>query len=53
MSVKCKRCKRPLKSPESVSRGYGYTCAMKEGLIIKKVKYEKKKEDYHSILEYI
>lgn len=28
--ARCKRCKRPLKTPESIKRGYGLICKKKQ-----------------------
>ena len=36
--MKCIRCNRPLKDPESVERGMGETCAIRSGIVIKKQK---------------
>ena len=40
---KCKRCGHPLKAYESKLRGYGLSCALKEGII--KYKSSIKKDD--------
>ena len=53
MVVKCKRCNRPLKNPESIKLGYGITCAKKEKIIIpRKQKKEKDRPLNHSIFNF-
>jgi len=44
VSVRCLRCKRPLKNEESIKIGYGSSCAKLEGIIISKRKTIKKYE---------
>ena len=45
MTIRCKRCSRPLKNPESIVIGFGKTCAKKEGIIMTTGKRGRKKSN--------
>ena len=45
LTSKCKRCGRELRSKESKLRGYGLTCAIKEGIVIVKGKSKENFKD--------
>lgn len=52
--IKCKRCNRTLKHPDSVKRSYGLTCAKKkQGLINDKcLPKTKQKVEYKSLFDF-
>lgn len=50
---KCKRCHRPLKNEDSIALGYGTTCAVKEGVLQKKIKRTITLNKSYSIYDFI